>query len=63
MFHSLRANALTKANRMKTIAPPKPKLMSKPIYRVPVKDNREGRLHEIKTDRGEFRFKDNRSGE
>lgn len=24
------------------------------------KDSRESRLHEVKTDRGEFRFKDNR---
>lgn len=27
------------------------------------KDSREGRLKEISTDRGEFRFKDNRKGE
>lgn len=26
------------------------------------KDNREGRLHKTKTDRGEFRFKDNKKG-
>ncbi len=27
------------------------------------KDSREGRLHTIKTEKGEFRFKDNRKGE
>lgn len=27
------------------------------------KDSREGRLHEIKTDRGDFRFKDNKKDE
>lgn len=27
------------------------------------KDSREGRLHPVKTDRGEFRHKDNRKGE
>jgi hypothetical protein len=26
-------------------------------------DNRIGRIHEVKTDRGTFRFKDNRKGE
>jgi hypothetical protein len=27
------------------------------------KDSREGRLHEVKTDRGTFRHKDNRKGD
>lgn len=27
------------------------------------KDSREGRLHEVKTSHGKFRFKDNRKGE
>lgn len=27
------------------------------------KDSREGRLHDVKTDRGEFRWKDNRKEE
>lgn len=27
------------------------------------KDSREGRLKEVKTERGDFRFKDNRKGE
>lgn len=45
----------------KVSAKPPKAAKAKPVA-MPMGDNRAGRLHSVATDRGAFRFKDNRKG-